>query len=124
MKKLDKIYLYRDVVFRLSHQRNGIAAVECEPSEKDMEMLVEYTNLSSVWHDARKEKQPQGVCDNNAVLVVGLRNGRVAYKHLWADMEDCWKDLDLLAPPSKMVYDKVLWAYVRDLVPGAKGKGE
>ena len=79
---------------------------------------------SGIWYDARKEKQPQGVCDNNVVLVVGLRNGRVAYKHLWADMEDCWKDLDLLAPPSKKVYDKVLWAYVRDLVPGAKGKGE
>lgn len=84
----------------------------------------EYINLSSVWHDAKVEKQPQSVCGNNPVLVVGLRNGRISYRHLWADMEDCWKDLDLLTPPSKMVYDKVLWAYVRDLVPGAKGKGE
>lgn len=85
---------------------------------------AEYTNLSDVWHDASKDKQPQGVCDNNAVLVVGLRNERVSYKYLWVDMEDCWQDLDLLTPPTKKLYDKVLWAYVRDLVPGAKGKGE
>lgn len=78
---------------------------------------IEYTNLSDVWHDVIVEKQPQKVCGNNPVLVVGLRKGRISYRYLWTDMEDCWKDLDLLTPPTKKVYDKVLWSYLKDIVP-------
>ena len=62
-------------------------------------------------------EKPQKVCGNNPVLVVGLRNGRISYRYLWTDMEDLWKDLDLLTPPSKNLYDKVLWAYLKDVVP-------
>lgn len=43
---------------------------------------VEYTNISDVWHDAIVEKQPQKVCGNNPVLVVGLRKGRISYRYL------------------------------------------
>lgn len=122
MKIPSKIYISKSKAVSLGSGETDRAV--CYPKDIEGSEMVEYTNLSAKWHDARKEKQPQGVCGNNAVLVVALRNGRVAYKYLWTDMEDCWKDLDLLTPPTKKVYDKVLWAYVRDLVPGAKGKGE
>lgn len=127
MKIPSKIYIRKGHLESLAENDSSLGAnlpVGKKPFPMEEDNCIEYTNLSDIWHDARKEKQPQGVCDNNTVLVVGLRNGRVAYKHLWADMEDCWKDLDLLTLPTKKVFDKVLWAYVRDLVPGAKGKGE
>lgn len=82
---------------------------------------AEFTNLSSVWHDARKEKHPEGVCGNNPVVVVGLRKGRISYRYLWEDWEDCWKDLEVLAECK--TYDKALWACLRDLVPGVKERG-
>ena len=79
---------------------------------------VEYTNLSDAWHDAIVEKQPQKVCGNNPVLVVGLRKGRISYRYLWTDMEDLWQDLELLTPlEEKKLYDKVMWAYLKDVVP-------
>ena len=82
---------------------------------------IEYTNLSEVWHDAKVEKQPQGVCGNNPVLVVGLRKSRISYRYLWTDMEDLWEDLKLLTPlAEKKLYDKVLWAYLKDVVPYLK----
>lgn len=89
--------------------------------EKDN--IEEYIRQTALWHDAKKEK-PNGGSDNNAILLVGLRNGRVDYKYLWTDMEDCWKDIDLLTPPLKKLYDKVLWAYINDLIPGTKRRGE
>lgn len=79
---------------------------------------VEYTNLSDAWHDAIVEKQPQEVCGINPVLVVGLRKGRISYRYLWTDMEDLWQDLELLTPlEEKKLYDKVMWAYLKDVVP-------
>ena len=42
-----------------------------------------------VWLEADKDgteciysEKPQKVCGNNPVLVVGLRNGRISYRHL------------------------------------------
>ena len=79
---------------------------------------VEYTNLSDAWHDAIVEKQPQKVCGNNPVLVVGLRKGRISYRYLRTDMEDLWQDLELLTLlEEKKLYDKVMWAYLKDVVP-------
>lgn len=86
------------------------------PMEEDN--CIEYTNLSGVWHDATVEKQPQKVCGNNPVLVVGLRKGRISYKYLWTDMEDLWQDLELLTIlEEKKPYEKVMWAYLKDVVP-------
>ena len=77
-----------------------------------------------IWHDARKEKQPQGVCDNNPVLLIGIRRGRVSYSYLWSDWEQLYEDIELMADTPIRIYERVLWAYVRDLVPNVKGKGE
>ena len=89
-----------------------------KPFPKKEDNCVEYTNLSDAWHDAIVEKQPQKVCGNNTVLVVGLRKGRISYRYLWTDMEDLWQDLELLTLlEEKKLYDKVMWAYLKDVVP-------
>lgn len=71
----------------------------------------------NIWHDATKNKEPQGVSTNRGVLVIGIRKGRVAYQYLWTDMEDCHKDLDILVDQVPKIYSHALWAYVRDLIP-------
>ena len=121
MEVTKRIYISSNMEFRLRYLKDGMAHIHSEPAKKDKDDMVEFTNLSSVWHDAKVEKQPQKVCGNNPVLVVGLRKGRISYKYLWTDMEDLWEDLELLTPlTGKGLYDKVLWAYIKDVVPYLK----
>ena len=115
----NKIYLHKNAEYRLRYVKDGVThRIYSEPPKEDRETYIEYTNLSSAWHDARKERNPQGMSVNNAVIVVGLCNGRLSYRHVWnlgTNMENCWQDIELLA--NSNVYDKVLWAYLIDLVP-------
>lgn len=119
MELPNKIYVNNEQA-----QRNDVCRYwEFATDKRIKDNDVEFTNLSSVWHDARVDREPQGVCGNNPVLIVGLRNGRISYRYLWEDWEDCWQDLELLAASPTKTYEKVLWAYLRDIVPGVKKKG-
>ena len=81
---------------------------------------IEYTNLSGVWNNINKSTP--------------ITNGR-AFEYpiiVYAKLQGVLKigiviTLEELANIAKLAvtkFDKVLWAYVMDLVPGAKEKGE
>lgn len=57
MKIQSKIYTSKATAIRLGFGEIGRAV--CYPNDIEGIEMVEYTNLSDVWHDARKEKQPQ-----------------------------------------------------------------
>ena len=121
MNIVSKIYVRKVHLESLAENDCQLGAnipVGKKPFPMEEDNCIEYTNLSGVWHDATVEKQPQKVCGNNPVLVVGLRKGRISYKYLWTDMEDLLQDLELLTIlEEKKPYEKVMWAYLKDVVP-------
>lgn len=121
MNIVSKIYVRKVHLDSLAENDCQLGAnipVGKKPFPMEEDNCIEYTNLSVVWHDATVEKQPQKVCGNNPVLVVCLRKGRISYKYLWTDMEDLWQDLELLTIlEEKKPYEKVMWAYLKDVVP-------
>lgn len=81
---------------------------------------IEYTNLSDVWRNINKSTPiVNGVAFEYPIIVYAKLQG-VLKVGIVITPEELSNIVRLLA--SK--FDKVLWAYVRDLVPGAKGKGE
>lgn len=91
-----------------------------KPFPMEESNCVEYTNLSDVWRDI-----------NNSTPVIGT----AVYKYpiiVYAKLQGVLKvgivitpeELANIAKLATTKFDKVLWAYARDLVPGAKGKGE
>jgi hypothetical protein len=88
------------------------------PMEEDN--CVEYTNLSDIWNDINKSTPiANGEAFEYPIIVYAKLSG-VLNVGIVITPEEFANITKLMITK----FDKVLLAYVRDLVPGAKGKGE
>lgn len=118
MKIQSKIYTSKATAIKFGF--GEIDRAVCYPNDIEGCEMVEYTNLSDVWNDINKSTP--------------IANGE-AFKYpiiVYAKLQGVLK-VGIVITPEELAnitklettkFDKVLWAYVRDLVPGAKGKGE
>ena len=117
MKIQSKIYTSKVTATKFGF--GEIDRAVCYPNDIEGIEMVEYTNLSDVWNDI-----------NNSTPIT---NG-VAYEYpiiVYAKLQGVLK-VSIVITPEELAnitklattkFDKVLWAYVRDIVPGVKPKG-
>lgn len=92
----------------------------CYPNDIEGCETVEYTNLSDVWNDINNSTPiTDGMAYEYPIIVYAKLQGVLKVGIVITPEE-----LANIAKLATTKFDKVLWAYVRDLVPGAKGKGE
>lgn len=88
------------------------------PMEEDN--CVEYINLSDIWNDINKSTPiTNGVAYEYPIIVYAKLQGVLKVGIVITPEE-----LANIAKLATTKFDKVLWAYAKDLVPGAIGKGE
>lgn len=91
-----------------------------KPFPMEESNCVEYTNLSDVWHNINKSTPiVNGVAFEYPIIAYAKLQGILKVGIVITPDE-----LANIAKLATTKFDKVLWAYVRDLLPGAKGKGE
>lgn len=118
MKIPSKIYIFKSKAVSLGF--GEIDRAVCYPKDIEGSDMVEYTNLSDVWHNINKSTPiVNGVAFEYPIIVYAKLQGILKVGIVISPDE-----LANIAKLATTKFDKVLWAYVRDLVPGAKGKGE
>lgn len=118
MKTQSKIYTSKATAIRLGF--GEIDRAVCYPNDIEGIEMVEYTNLSDVWNDINNSTPiTDGVAYEYPIIVYAKLQGILKVGIVITPDE-----LANIAKLATTKFDKVLWAYVRDLVPGAKGKGE
>lgn len=101
MKIPSKIYIRKVHLESLAENDSTLGAnlpVEKKPFPMEEDNCVEYINLSDIWNDINKSTP--------------IANGD-AFKY----------PIIVYAKLETTKFDKVLWTYVRDIVPGVKPKG-
>ena len=87
------------------------------PMEEDN--CVEYINLSDIWNDINNSTPiTNGVAYEYPIIVYAKLQGVLKVGIVITPEE-----LANIAKLATTKFDKVLWAYVRDIVPGVKPKG-
>lgn len=123
MELPSKIYIRKVHLESLAENDSPLGAnlpVGKKPFPMEEDNCVEYANLSDIWNDINKSTP--------------IANGE-AFKYpiiVYAKLQGVLKVGIVITPEefaniTKLMvtkFDKVLWAYIKDLVPEAKGKGE
>lgn len=122
MKIPSKIYIRKVHLESLAENDSTLGAnlpVGKKPFPMEEDNCVEYINLSDIWNDINKSTP--------------IANGD-AFKYpiiVYAKLQGVLK-VGIVITPEKLAniaklettkFDKVLWTYVRDIVPGVKPKG-
>lgn len=123
MKIPSKIYIRKVHLESLAENDSTLGAnlpVGKNPFPMEEDNCVEYTNLSDIWNDINKSTPiANGEAFKYPIIVYAKLQGVLKFGIVITPEE-----LANIAKLATTKFDKVLWAYVRDLVPGAKGKGE
>lgn len=118
MKIQSKIYTSKATAIRLGF--GEIDRAVCYPNDIEGIEMVEYTNLSDVWNDINNSTPiTNGVAYEYPIIVYAKLQGVLKVGIVITPEE-----LANIAKLATTKFDKVLWAYAKDLVPGAIGKGE
>lgn len=116
MRIPSKIYVSKSKALSLGSGETDRAV--CYPKDIEGNEMVEYTNLSDVWNDANKSTPiVNGAVFEYPIIVYAKLQG-VLKVGIVIEPEQFAAIIKLSATK----HNKVLWAYVRDLVPGEKGK--
>lgn len=123
MKIPSKIYIRKVHLESLAENDSPLGAnlpVGKKPFPMEEDNCVEYINLSDIWNDINKSTPiANGEAFKYPIIVYAKLQGVLKVGIVITPEE-----LANIAKLATTKFDKVLWAYVRDLVPGAKGKGE
>lgn len=116
-----EIYIRKSAISCLSEDKDRIAHAYVEVAKKDYEDWVEYTNLSEKWHNIKTDPFVGSCCGHDIVIVIGIRNGRIAYKFFHSNLKNLLEELRLLTDDKR--YSDVYWVHLVDLVPFVKNEG-
>lgn len=117
MKIQSKIYTSKVTAIKFGF--GEIDRAVCYPNDIEGIEMVEYTNLSDVWNDINNSTPiTNGVAYEYPIIVYAKLQGVLKFGIVITPEE-----LANIAKLATTKFDKVLWAYVRDIVPGVKPKG-
>ena len=123
MKIPSKIYIRKVHLESLAENDSALGAnlpVGKKPFPMEEDNCVEYANLSDIWNDINKSTPiANGEAFKYPIIVYAKLQGV-----LKVGIVIIPEELANIAKLSTTKFDKVLWAYAKDLVPGAIGKGE
>ena len=123
MKIPSKIYIRKVHLESLAENDSLLGAnlpVGKKPFPMEEDNCVEYINLSDIWNDINKSTPiANGEAFKYPIIVYAKLQGVLKVGIVITPEE-----LANFAKLTTTKFDKVLWSYVRDLVPEAKGKGE
>jgi hypothetical protein len=122
MKIPSKIYIRKVHLESLAENDSSLGAnlpVGKKPFPMEEDNCVEYANLSDIWNDINKSTPiANGEAFKYPIIVYAKLQGVLKVGIVITPEE-----LANIAKLATTKFDKVLWAYVRDIVPGAKPKG-
>lgn len=122
MKIPSKIYIRKVHLERLMRNDSSLGAnlpVGKKPFPMEEDNCVEYANLSDIWNDINKSTPiVNGETFKYPIIVYAKLQGVLKVGIVITPEE-----LANIAKLATTKFDKVLWAYVRDIVPGVKPKG-
>jgi hypothetical protein len=118
MKIQSKIYTSKATAIRLGF--GEIDRAVCYPNDIEGIEMVEYTNLSDVWNDINNSTPITNGVAYEYPIIVYAKLQRVLKVGIVITPEE----LANIAKLATTKFDKVLWAYAKDLVSGVIGKGE
>ena len=117
MKIQSKIYTSKVTAIKFCF--GEIDRAVCYPNDIEGIEMVEYTNLSDVWNDINNSTPiTNGVAYEYPIIVYSKLQGVLKVGIVITPEE-----LANIAKLATTKFDKVLWAYVRDIVSGVKPKG-
>nr|WP_303108278.1 hypothetical protein [uncultured Prevotella sp.] len=122
MKIPSKIYIRKVHLESLAENDSSLGAnlpVGKKPFPMEEDNCVEYANLSDIWNDINKSTPiANGEAFKYPIIVYAKLQGVLKVGIVITPEE-----LANIAKLATTKFDKVLWAYVRDIVPGVKPKG-
>lgn len=122
MKIPSKIYMRKVHLESLAENDSPLGAnlpVGKKPFPMEEDNCVEYINLSDIWNDINKSTPiANGEAFKYPIIVYTKLQGVLKVGIVITP-----KELANIAKLATTKFDKVLWAYVRDIVPGVKPKG-
>lgn len=122
MELPSKIYIRKVHLESLAENDSPLGAnlpVGKKPFPMEEDNCVEYANLSDIWNDINKSTPiANGEAFKYPIIVYAKLQGVLKVGIVITPEE-----LANIAKLATTKFDKVLWAYVRDIVPGAKPKG-
>lgn len=122
MELPSKIYIRKVHLESLAENDSPLGAtlpIGKKPFPMEEDNCVEYINLSDIWNDINKSTPiTNGVAYEYPIIVYAKLQGVLKVGIVITPEE-----LANIAKLATTKFDKVLWAYVRDLVPGVKQKG-
>lgn len=122
MKIPSKIYIRKVHLESLAENDSSLGAnlpVGKKPFPMEEDNCVEYANLSDIWNDINKSTPiANGEAFKYPIIVYAKWQGVLKVGIVITPEE-----LANIAKLATTKFDKVLWAYVRDIVPGVKPKG-
>lgn len=120
---LSKIYIRKVHLESLAENDSPLGAnlpVGKKPFPMEEDNCIEYINLSDIWNDINKSTPiANGEAFKYPIIVYAKLQG-VLKVGIVITSEEFTNITKLMVTK----FDKVLWAYIKDLVPEAKGKGE
>ena len=118
MKIPSKIYIRKVHLESLAENDSLLGAnlpVGKKPFPMEEDNCVEYINLSDIWNDINKSTPiANGEAFKYPIIVYAKLQGALKVGIVITP-----KELANIAKLATTKFDKVLWAYVRDLIPGA-----
>ena len=122
MKIPSKIYIRKVHLESLAENDCQLGAnlpIGKKPFPMEEDNCVEYANLSDIWNDINKSTPiANGEAFKYPIIVYAKLQGVLKVGIVITPEE-----LANIAKLATTKFDKVLWAYVRDIVPGVKPKG-
>lgn len=122
MKIPSKIYIRKVHLESLAENDSTLGAnlpVGKKPFPMEEDNCVEYINLSDIWNDINKSTPiANGDAFKYPIIVYAKLQGVLKVGIVITPEE-----LANIAKLETTKFDKVLWTYVRDIVPGVKPKG-
>lgn len=122
MKIPSKIYIRKVHLESLAENDSPLGAnlpVGKKPFPTEEDNCVEYINLSDIWNDINKSTPiANGEAFKYPIIVYAKLQGVLKVGIVITPEE-----LANIAKLATTKFDKVLWAYVRDIVPEVKPKG-